>query len=88
MRYYESNGENRTSYWTLQRGSESLCGISANFWSWVQGNRKRYNTSKETSFSKKGYDNVNNKDYGGRDALIIIFVLYTLGYKYLFFLLR
>ena len=64
IRYYESNGENRTSYRTLQRGSESFCRISANFWSKVQGNRERYNTSKETSCSKKGYDNVNNKDYG------------------------
>ena len=39
MRYYESNGENRTSYWTLQRGSESFCRISANSWSRIQGNR-------------------------------------------------
>ena len=46
--------ENRTLYRTLQRGSESFCRISADFWSRVQGNRERYNTSKGTSCSKKG----------------------------------
>ena len=35
------------------------------FWSRVQGNRERYITSKENfMLKKKGYDNVNNKDYG------------------------
>ena len=29
-----------SAYWALQRGSKSLCGISVNFWSRVQGNRE------------------------------------------------
>ena len=40
---------------------------------------------KKLHAQKKGYDNVSNKGLWGRDALIILLVLYTLGYKYLFY---